>query len=92
MHGDKTLWQEGHTAHATEEEAMEETLKMHEVYRELMENVLAIPIVAGEKSPNKNGDLEYAYTTSWGLSTRVIGAMIMTHSDDDGLRLPPRIF
>lgn len=129
------LWQEGHTAHATEAEAIEETLKMHEVYREFMENVLAIPVIPGEKSPgerfpgavstytleammqdrkalqmgtshylgqnfakgsnitfcNKNGELEHAYTTSWGMTTRVIGAMIMCHSDDDGLRLPPRI-
>lgn len=129
------LWQEGHTVHATEEEAIEETLKMHEVYREFMENVLAVPVIPGEKSPgerfpgavstytleammqdrkalqmgtshylgqnfakssniafcNKEGERQYAYTTSWGLSTRVIGAIIMTHSDDDGLRLPPRI-
>lgn len=129
------LWQEGHTAHANSEEAIEETLKMHEVYREFMENVLAVPVIPGEKSAgerfpgavatytleammqdrkalqmgtshylgqnfskssnisfcNKNGDIEFAYTTSWGLSTRVIGAIIMCHSDDDGLRLPPRI-
>jgi prolyl-tRNA synthetase len=129
------LWQEGHTAHASALEAVDETLKMHGVYREFMESVLAIPVVAGEKSPgerfpgavatytleammqdrkalqmgtshylgqnfakgsnisfcNQGGELEYAYTTSWGLSTRVIGAMIMTHADDDGLRLPPRI-
>jgi prolyl-tRNA synthetase len=129
------LWQEGHTAHATHEEAVEETLKMLEVYRVILEEVLAIPVIVGEKSPgerfpgaqntytleammydrkalqsctshylgqnfakashirfsNKEGQLEYAYTTSWGLSTRVIGGLIMSHGDDDGLRLPPRI-
>ncbi len=129
------LWQEGHTAHASEEEAIEETLKMHQVYRDFFENVLAIPVILGEKSPgerfpgavstytletmmqdrkalqggtshylgqnfakasnirfnNKEGSTEYAYTTSWGVTTRMIGAMIMCHGDDDGLRLPPRI-
>lgn len=129
------LWQEGHTAHANEEEARAEALKMHEVYREFMENVLALPIILGEKSPgerfpgavntytleammqdrkalqagtshylgqnfskasnikfsNKDGQVEYAYTTSWGTTTRMIGALIMCHGDDDGLRLPPRI-
>jgi prolyl-tRNA synthetase len=129
------LWQEGHTAHATEKEAIEETLKMLEVYRELMEEVLAIPVILGEKSPgerfpgavstytmeammqdkkalqagtshylgqnfakgsgirfsNQEGAMEYAYTTSWGVTTRMIGSLIMCHSDDDGLRLPPRV-
>ncbi|MBA2369100.1 MAG: proline--tRNA ligase [Candidatus Protochlamydia sp.] len=129
------LWQEGHTAHATHEEALEETLKMEEVYRAFVEDVLAIPVIAGEKSPgerfpgavstftleammqdrkalqsctshylgqnfakasgirfsNKEGQLEYAYTTSWGMTTRLIGSLIMCHGDDDGLRLPPRI-
>jgi len=129
------LWQEGHTVHATEEEAIEETLKMLEVYREFMENVLALPVILGEKSPgerfpgavstycleammqdrkalqagtshylgqnfakgsnirfsNKEGQVQYAYTTSWGTTTRMIGGVIMTHGDDDGLRLPPRI-
>jgi len=129
------LWQEGHTAHATGEEALEETLKMLGVYRDIMENVLALPILAGEKSEgerfpgadntysceammsdrkalqagtshflgqnfakafditfqNKEGELEFAWTTSWGLSTRLIGALVMTHSDDDGLVLPPRV-
>ena len=129
------LWQEGHTAHATEQEALEETRKMLEVYREFMENVLALPVILGEKSPgerfpgavstytleammqdhkalqagtshylgqnfakgsnirfsNKDGEMEYAYTTSWGTTTRMIGAMIMCHGDDDGLRLPPRV-
>jgi prolyl-tRNA synthetase len=129
------LWQEGHTAHASEEEARQETLKMLEVYRSFMEDVLAMPVIVGEKSPgekfpgaqntycleammqdrkalqagtshylgqnfakasnirfsNKEGALEYAYTTSWGVTTRLIGSLIMCHSDDDGLRLPPRI-
>lgn len=129
------LWQEGHTAHSTAEEALQETLKMHQVYRAFMEEVLAIPVILGEKSPgerfpgavstytleamtqdrkalqmgtshylgqnfakasnikfsNKEGQVEYAYTTSWGSTTRMIGAMIMCHGDDDGLRLPPRI-
>jgi len=129
------LWQEGHTAHATEEEAKEETFKMLEVYRSLAEEYLAIPVILGEKSPGerfpgavstytfeammqdrkalqggtshylgqnfskaqdikftkKDGDLQYAYTTSWGATTRLIGGMIMVHGDDDGLRIPPRI-
>ncbi len=129
------LWQEGHTAHATEAEAIEETMKMLEVYRDFIENVMAIPVIAGEKSPGekfpgavatytleammqdykalqtctshylgqnfakasnirfstKEGGLDYAYTTSWGLTTRIVGAMVMCHGDDDGLRLPPRI-
>jgi prolyl-tRNA synthetase len=129
------LWQEGHTAHATEEEAIEETKKMLEVYRTLIEDILAIPVIPGEKSPgerfpgavhtftleammqdrkalqsctshylgqnfakasnirfnNKQGQQEYAYTTSWGLTTRLIGSLIMCHGDDDGIRLPPKI-
>jgi prolyl-tRNA synthetase len=128
------LWQEGHTAHATETEAREETLKMLEVYREFAENVLAIPVRVGEKSEgerfpgavatycieammqdrkalqagtshflgqnfakasqirflDQSGELQYAWTTSWGVSTRLIGGMIMTHSDDNGLVVPPR--
>ena len=129
------LWQEGHTVHATEEEAREETLKMLHVYKELVEEWLAVPVILGEKSEgerfpgavntytvetmmqdkkalqagtshylgqnfskafnirfnNKDETLEYGYTTSWGVTTRLIGALIMTHSDDDGLRLPPRV-
>jgi prolyl-tRNA synthetase len=129
------LWQEGHTVHATAEEAQEETLKILELYRDFMENTLAIPVIIGEKSPgqrfpgavntytleammqdrkalqagtshylgqnfakgsgikfsNKDGKVEYAYTTSWGVTTRMIGAMVMCHGDDDGLRLPPKI-
>ncbi|MBB64962.1 MAG: proline--tRNA ligase [Waddliaceae bacterium] len=129
------LWQEGHTAHATEEEAKEETLMILELYRSFVEDVLAVPVIVGEKSPaerfpgaentysmeammqdrkalqmgtshylgqnfskackiqftNKNGELEHAYTTSWGVTTRMIGSVIMVHGDDDGVRLPPRI-
>ncbi|KQN25260.1 proline--tRNA ligase [Sphingomonas sp. Leaf33] len=129
------LWQEGHTAHATADEAREETLKMLEVYREFAQNCLALPVVAGEKPENERfpgavatysieammqdgkalqagtshflgtnfahaqnirfqnaeGQLDYANTTSWGVSTRMIGGVIMTHGDDDGLRVPPRI-
>ncbi len=129
------LWQEGHTAHATADEAREETLKMLEVYRDFAENCLALPVVAGEKPENErfpgavatysieammqdgkalqagtshflgtnfahaqnirfqnaSGELEFANTTSWGVSTRMIGGVIMVHGDDDGLRVPPRI-
>lgn len=129
------LWQEGHTAHATKEEAVEETLKMLEVYRRVMTEYLALPVLEGEKTEgerfpgadntytceammsdkkalqagtshflgqnfakafdiqfqDKDGTMQYAYTTSWGVSTRLIGALIMTHSDNDGLVLPPRI-
>lgn len=129
------LWQEGHTAHATEEEAREETLRMLEVYRKIIEEDLAIPALVGEKTAserfpgavatytlegmmqdrkalqlgtshflgqnfakamniqfvNANGQTQYAWTTSWGLTTRLIGAMVMVHSDDDGLILPPHI-
>jgi prolyl-tRNA synthetase len=129
------LWQEGHTAHATEAEAMEETMRMLEVYRVLAEDVLAMPVTVGEKPDNERfpgaektfsieammqdgkalqagtshylgthfaraqeiqyqdagGELAYAHTTSWGVSTRLIGGVIMTHGDDDGLRVPPRI-
>lgn len=129
------LWQEGHTVHATAEEAREETLNMLAMYKSFVEEVMAIPVIIGEKSPgerfpgaestytleammqdgkalqggtshylgqnfakasnirftDKEGVLQYAYTTSWGMTTRLIGAMIMSHGDDDGLRLPPRI-
>jgi len=129
------LWQEGHTAHATETEAREETLKMLEVYREFSETVLAVPVIAGEKPENERfpgadntysieammqdgkalqagtshylglhfaqaqnirfqsqtGELTFCHTTSWGTSTRMIGGVIMTHGDDEGLRLPPAI-
>ena len=129
------LWQEGHTAHASADEAREETLKMLEVYRAFAEDCLALPVVAGEKPENERfpgavatysieammqdgkalqagtshflgtnfasaqnirfqnagGELELANTTSWGVSTRMIGGLIMVHGDDDGLRVPPRV-
>ncbi|MEN2709831.1 aminoacyl--tRNA ligase-related protein [Sphingomonas sp. NPDC092331] len=129
------LWQEGHTAHASVEEAREETMKMLEVYRSFAEECVAMPVIAGEKPENERfpgavstysieammqdgkalqagtshflgttfssaqdikfqnseGQLELAQTTSWGMSTRMIGGLIMTHGDDDGLRVPPRI-
>ncbi len=129
------LWQEGHTAHANEAEAIEQTKAMLELYRDVMENVLGIPVIVGVKSPGErfpgavetytteammqdrkalqfgtshylgqnfskaqniqfsteSGGLEHAYTTSWGSTTRLIGGMIMTHGDDDGIRLPPRV-
>jgi prolyl-tRNA synthetase len=129
------LWQEGHTAHASRQEALEETLRMLEVYREVMETKLALPVITGEKSEaerfpgadntytceammtdkkalqagtshflgqnfarafditfqNTEGEREHAWTTSWGVSTRLIGAIIMTHSDNDGLIIPPRV-
>jgi len=127
------LWQEGHTAHADEADAMDETFLALELYRRLAEDFLAIPVVAGEKPENerfpgavrtysieammqdgkalqagtshylgtnfahaqnirfqdKEGGMAYAHTTSWGMSTRMIGGVIMTHGDDDGLRTPP---
>jgi prolyl-tRNA synthetase len=129
------LWQEGHTAHATEAEAIEETMKMLEVYRAFVEETLAVPVISGEKPANERfpgavatysieammqdgkalqagtshflgthfaeaqnirfqndaGGLEFCNTTSWGLSTRMVGGLIMTHGDDDGLRLPPAV-
>ncbi|QMU26770.1 proline--tRNA ligase [Adhaeribacter radiodurans] len=127
------LWQEGHTAHATAEEAIAETEQMLEVYAEFAEKYMAVPVVRGIKSPNerfagaletyciealmqdgkalqagtshflgqnfakafdvkfatKEGGLEYVWGTSWGVSTRLMGALIMAHSDDEGLVLPP---
>ena len=129
------LWQEGHTAHATQEEAIEEAEKMLDVYAEFAENVMALPVVKGVKSPNerfagaletycieammqdgkalqagtshflgqnfaksfdvqflsKENKYEYVWATSWGVSTRLMGALIMTHSDDNGLVLPPHL-
>lgn len=129
------LWQEGHTAHATKEEAIEETLKMLDVYEVFAEKYLAIPVIKGEKTleerfpgavntytiegmmqdgkalqagtshflgqnfakasnisfTDEQGDNVFAWTTSWGVSTRLIGGLIMTHSDDDGLVLPPMV-
>ena len=129
------LWQEGHTAHETAEEAQEETLKILAIYKEFCENVLAMPVVDGQKSDSEKfagasktysiealmGDgralqagtshnlgqnfakafeiqfqgrdktLQHAWTTSWGVSTRLIGGVIMTHGDDSGLILPPAV-
>jgi prolyl-tRNA synthetase len=129
------LWQEGHTAHATKEEAITETEQMLDVYADFAENWMALPVIKGVKTPNerfagaedtyciealmqdgkalqagtshflgqnfakafdvkfsdKNNKLEYVWATSWGVSTRLIGALVMAHSDDDGLVLPPRI-
>src|SRR5215203_2251895 len=129
------LWQEGHTAHATKEEAIEETEKMLNVYATFAEQYMALPVIRGVKTSgerfagaeetycieammqdgkalqagtshflgqnfakafdvkflNKENKLEYVWATSWGVSTRLIGALVMAHSDDDGLILPPRI-
>lgn len=129
------LWQEGHTAHETAEDAMEETERMHEVYERFLTDHLAVPVIAGEKTEverfpgalntftveamvqdrkaiqagtshflgqnfskaagiefeSREGKREFAWTTSWGVSTRMIGTLLMAHSDDDGLVLPPRV-
>ncbi|CUH93872.1 proline--tRNA ligase [Herbinix luporum] len=129
------LWQEGHTAHATKEEANERTIQMLNVYADFCENVLAIPMIKGKKSDkekfagaeatytiealmhdgkalqsatshdfgdgfakafdiqytDKNNKLQYVYQTSWGMTTRIIGAVIMVHGDNSGLVLPPKI-
>ncbi len=129
------LWQEGHTAHATKDEAIQETEQMLDVYADFAEKFLAIPVIRGIKTANerfagadetycieammqdgkalqagtshflgqnfakafdvkfsdKTGKLEYVWATSWGVSTRLIGALIMSHSDDDGLVLPPTL-
>ncbi|MFX1704621.1 proline--tRNA ligase [Chitinophaga sp. CC14] len=129
------LWQEGHTAHATAQEAIEETEQMLNIYADFAENYMAVPVVRGLKSPserfagavetycveammqdgkalqagtshflgqnfakafdvqfsNKENKLEHVWATSWGVSTRLIGALIMVHSDDEGLVMPPKI-
>ena len=129
------LWQEGHTAHATEEEAVAEARKMLEVYADFAENVMAVPVIKGYKTPSerfagaedtycieammqdgkalqagtshflgqnfakafdvkysdKDNNMSYVWATSWGVSTRLMGALIMTHSDDSGLVLPPAL-
>jgi prolyl-tRNA synthetase len=129
------LWQEGHTAHATSDEAIQEAKKMLDVYTDFAENWMAVPVVKGVKTENerfagavetfciealmqdgkalqagtshflgqnfakafdvkfasKEGKLDYVWATSWGVTTRLIGALIMAHSDDDGLVLPPKL-
>jgi len=129
------LWQEGHTAHETREEAWDETVKMLAVYKTFAEEFMAMPVLTGEKTTgerfpgadntfcieammqdrkalqagtthflgqnfarssniqfqSRDGSLEYAWTTSWGVSTRLIGGMIMTHADDNGMIMPPRL-
>lgn len=129
------LWQEGHTAHSTKQEAIEETERMLGVYAEFAENWMAVPVIKGAKTPNerfagaeetlciealmqdgkalqagtshflgqnfaksfdvkfvnKENELEFAWATSWGVSTRLMGALIMSHSDDQGLVLPPKL-
>jgi len=129
------LWQEGHTAHATAQEAQEETQRMVNVYADFARNVMALPVIVGHKSPNerfagaldtmtieammqdgkalqagtshflgqnfaksfdvmytnKEGKQEYVWATSWGVSTRLMGALIMSHGDDNGLVLPPKL-
>ncbi|MCA9186724.1 MAG: proline--tRNA ligase [Pirellulaceae bacterium] len=129
------LWQEGHTVHATDTEALEETRKILDVYATFAQDYMAMPVICGEKTAgerfpgavstlsieammqdrkalqagtshflgqnfsraqeikfqDQNGREVYAWTTSWGVSTRLVGALIMTHSDDDGLVLPPRL-
>jgi prolyl-tRNA synthetase len=129
------LWQEGHTAHSTHEEALEEVIRMLNVYAEVSENVMAMPVIRGVKTnsekfagalrsycieammqnglalqagtshdlgqnfgkafdvqfQNKEGQLDYVWQTSWGVSTRLIGGLIMSHSDDKGLVLPPKL-
>ena len=129
------LWQEGHTAHASADEAIEEARRMLDVYADFAENWMAVPVVKGKKSEserfagavetlciealmldgkalqcgtshflgqnfakafdvkflNKEGTLEYVWATSWGVSTRLMGALIMSHSDDNGLVIPPRL-
>ena len=129
------LWQEGHTAHATAQEAVEETTRMLDVYADFVENWMALPVIKGVKTPNerfagaldtyciealmqdgkalqagtshflgqnfakafdvqflnKENKQEYVWATSWGVSTRLIGALVMAHSDDDGLIIPPKI-
>jgi prolyl-tRNA synthetase len=129
------LWQEGHTAHATKEEAIDETIQMNQIYEKFVEDFMGIPVIQGTKSEserfagaietyciealmqdgkalqagtahflgqnfakafdvkfaNKEGGLDYVWATSWGVSTRLMGALIMTHSDDKGLVLPPNL-
>ncbi len=82
------LWQEGHTAHATEAEAREEALLILDIYKEVAQNFAKAFDVTFRNEANEQ---EYVYATSWGVSTRLVGAVVMAHGDDKGLRLPPRI-
>ena len=84
------LWQEGHTVHAPAEEAEARTVQMLNIYADFCEKYLAIPMVKGRKT-DKDNKLQYCHETSWGVSTRLIGAIIMVHGDDSGLVLPPKI-
>ena len=88
------LWQEGHTAHATREEAETRAKQMLDVYADFAREVMAIPVIGkafNVQFVDKNNQLDYAWATSWGVSTRLMGALIMTHSDDNGLVLPPHL-
>ena len=129
------LWQEGHTAHSTKEEAVDEAILMNNIYAEFAQKFMGIPVIKGMKSEsekfagaedtyciealmqdgkalqagtshflgqnfakafdvkfaNKKGSLDFVWATSWGVSTRLMGALIMTHSDDNGLVLPPKL-
>ena len=129
------LWQEGHTAHTTKEEALDEAKKMNKVYANFVQNFMSIPVIQGTKTEserfagaeetycieammqdgkalqagtshflgqnfakafdvkfmNQDGNQDYVWATSWGVSTRLLGALIMTHSDDQGLVLPPKL-
>src|ERR1051325_1417836 len=131
----EVLWQEGHTAHATHEEALEEVLRMLDVYAEVCQDVMAVPVIRGLKTKSekfagalhsysieammqnglalqagtshdlgqnfgkafdvkfqsKEGQLDYVWQTSWGVSTRLIGGLVMSHSDDKGLVIPPKL-
>ena len=135
LRGSEFLWQEGHTVHATKDEAVEETLRMLDIYKKTCSNILAIPMVTGLKTEkekfagaestytietlmpdgkalqsgtshyfgqgfakafdmkflDKDNQQKYVYQTSWGVSTRLLGALIMVHGDDNGLVLPPRV-
>ncbi len=89
-------WQEGHTFHASAEEAVEEAELILGYYRSIAEDWLAVPVFSGKKSPavsfsNKDNQKELCFSTSWGISTRLVGALVMAHGDDSGLVVPPRV-
>ena len=85
------LWQEGHTAHATAEEAQERTIQMLNLYADFCEDFLAIPVVRGQKTDKEKFAGAEVHQTSWGMTTRMIGAIIMVHGDNEGLVLPPNV-